>query len=129
MTSFNSLHDRSSAFGAAENAGLRVQLSILGWRLDLKNAANTFKIRISSYKASDAATNRSDRQSVSIAAGKTRRRHSQPDCRSPLTLISARDLACVAAGFYVSNVIDLRPPRGGYNSVGVHTVSDNARWK
>jgi hypothetical protein len=38
--------------------------------LDLKNAANTFRIRRSSYKASDAATNRSDRQSVSIAAGK-----------------------------------------------------------
>jgi hypothetical protein len=147
MTSFNSLHDRSSAFGAAENAGLRVRARFghrrAGWRAgvgraagarwrrwsadgeglapDLANGkplnrstrapdersvgcssdlapeewrrrregrpnlrgrlcslvcryaaaqANRFRTGRSSYEASDAATNRSDGQSVSIAAGK-----------------------------------------------------------
>jgi NitT/TauT family transport system ATP-binding protein len=35
--------------------------------------------------------------------------------------------ACVAAGFYGSNVIELCQPRGGYNSVGLRKVGDGAR--
>jgi hypothetical protein len=37
--------------------------------------------------------------------------------------------AGAAAGFYGSNVIELCQPRGGYNSVGLGKVGDDARKK